>query len=303
MEYSSKEEIVTILGTLKSVSNVQYYPSGQLKSATVEEKSILETPCGRLELNHGHTDLRKKQRESVSFYEDGSIESVYLELPQSVQTSIGALEAELLTFYPNGSLKRLFPLYGQTGGYWTEEDEYRLAKRVELHLLGQTFVVAPLCISFYSTGQVKSLTIWPQETLEVETPYGQVKSHFGFELTEKGRLKSVEPSFGTSLATRYGSLYPYDSENYRLHAEKNSLVFDENGKIRMVKTIKNKIVIQNGKRENVILAGRKQDPLTGMERRTSLTLWFDMDTERIRVKDGCGFEKQFDAKTVSFAKL
>jgi antitoxin component YwqK of YwqJK toxin-antitoxin module len=303
MEHSSKRELATNLGTLKAVSNAEYYPSGQLKSATVEEKSVLETPYGRLVPNYGHADLRKKQRESVSFYEDGSLESIYLESPQSVQTSIGSLEAELLTFYPDGSIKRLFPLYGQTGGYWTEEDEYRLAKRVELHLLGQTFVVAPLCISFYPTGQVKSLTIWQQETVEVETPYGKVKSHFGFELAEDGSLKSVEPSFGTVLATRYGSLYPYDSENYRLHAEKNSLAFDANGKLRTAKTIKNKIVIQNGKRENVISAGRREDPLTGMERRTSLTLWFDRDTERIRVEDGCGLKKQFDAKAVTFAKI
>ncbi len=262
------------------------------------QKNVLDTPYGRLIPNFSGSDIRKKYRESVSYYEDGSLASIYLEAPQPVKTCVGCLEAESLTFYPNGNIKRLFPLYGQISSYWTEEDEYRLAKKVDLQLLNQTFHVAPLCIAFYPSGSVKCLTIWSKESLVVNTQYGQVESRFGFELSEDGKLKSIEPAFGVSLNTEYGTLYPYDSENYRLHAEKNSLSFDEYGKLVSAKTLKNRIKIKSDKGEYFIQASIKEDPLTGIEHPYPVTLTFAGD--KIIVDDGVGYCKKLNKSDVSF---
>lgn len=293
-----KKDIFTAYGVLKSVTNAEYYPSGSLKSAMVQEESILETPYGRLIPNYSGADCRKKYREAVSFFENGGLKSIYLQSPQPIGTEAGRIDAELLTFYPNGSIKRLFPLYGQIGGYWTEEDEYGLAKKVELTLLNQIFDTAPLCIAFYPSGSVKSLTVWSQETVSVNTAYGPVKSRFGFELSEDGRLKSIEPAFGVSLATEYGILYPYDSENYRLHAEGNSLSFDEHGRLLSAKTLKNKIRIEENKKEYFIQARKIEDPMTGMERPTSLELFFE--DRYVRIEDMGGPRGRFEKNAVSF---
>ncbi|MBQ7433540.1 MAG: hypothetical protein IJV50_08830 [Lachnospiraceae bacterium] len=291
------KERVTPYGTLKSVINDEYYQSGQLKSAMVEEESVLETPYGRLIPNYRCSDLRKKYREAVTFFQDGRLESIYLETPQPIQTSVGCMDAELATFYPDGAVKRLFPLYGQIGGYWTEENEYTLAKKVKLQLLNQVFDVAPLCITFFPSGQVRSLTIWQQETIAVDTRYGQVKTKTGFELFESGTLKSIEPVFGTSLMTEYGRLYPYDSDNYRLHAEGNSLSFAENGKLLSAKTIQSKIKIEKDGKERFIQAPTVEDPLTGARRLSSLRLIFEDGS--VKIEDVSGLDEQFENAMIS----
>ena len=42
------------------------------------------------------------------------------------------MDAELVTFHADGSLRRVFPLNGKLSGYWTEADEGALAKAMEL---------------------------------------------------------------------------------------------------------------------------------------------------------------------------
>lgn len=256
------------------------------------------TPYGRLVPNCNKSDIRKKYREPVTYFEEGGLESIYLEKPQKIRTSVGTIAAELMTFYPNGQMKRLFPLYGQIGGYWTEEDEYNLAEKVTLKLLGQEFHVAPLCIAFYPSGKAKSLTIWRRENISVNTGYGQVQSNFGFELYENGNLKSIEPAFGVSLKTDYGILYPYDSENYRLHAEGNSLVFDESGRLRSAKSLKNKIRIAGNKKEQIIQPSKIEDPLTGTERLSSIGILFE--ESGVSIEDEGGWHGPFENSMVSF---
>lgn len=242
-----------------------------------DSKCLIETKYGQLIPNYSGTDVRKKYREAVSYYKTGNIESIYLEEPQIVCTPIGDMMAELLTFYPDGTIKRLFPLYGQISGYWTEEDEFALAKKTELSLLGQVFCVHPLCISFYPSGKVKSLTIWRKDTISVQTKYGEVKSNFGFELTENGTLKSIEPAFGTVLTTEYGRLYPFNSDNYHLHAENNSLVFNGEGELLAATTIKSRIRVVSESGERYIGAQKGEDPLTGTPRLYPLSLTFHKD--------------------------
>ncbi|MBR1893528.1 MAG: hypothetical protein IJ815_08360 [Lachnospiraceae bacterium] len=169
---------------------------------------------------------------------------------------------------------------------------------MKLTLLDQEFNVSPLCISFFPSGRPKSLTIWRQENITVDTRYGQVKSRFGFEITENGKLKSIEPSFGTALTTKYGILYPYDSENFRLHAEGNSLSFDENGKLLSAKTIKNKIKIEKDGKKRLIEARKIEDTLTGFERLSSLKLIFGDSS--VSIENVSNWNEQFEISEVSF---
>ena len=228
-----------------------------------KEYRVLKTPYGDLIPNATYSDVRKKNRESVTYYEDGSLESVYLEEPQPIETAVGTIDAELITFYPDGTIKRLFPLYGQLSGYWTETEEYELLKEQSVELFGKVRSIKPLCICFFPGGGIKTLTIWPRSELYIDTKYGPIKTQFGFELTEDGRLKSIEPAFGEKIVTEYGVIYPYDPANYRLHAEGNSLCFDENGNITQFKTIKNKIEIREQQEAIVLKPVFETDFLTG----------------------------------------
>lgn len=214
----------------------------------------------------GEAELRKKNKEPVTYHENGEIASIYFEEIRKVNTPLGEIDAEYLTFYPDGTLKRLFPSYGQISGYWTEEDEYSIAPEAEIALCGRTFRVHPLCIAFYPSGKVKSFTIWNRDTVTVDTKYGEVETNFGFDLREDGKLKSIEPVFGTKLETEKGVIYPFDTDNYRLSAENNSLVFDEKGDIVSVKTLRTGLKVSTGTGIINIRACKAQDPLTGFER-------------------------------------
>ena len=214
----------------------------------------------------GEAELRKKNKEPVTYHENGEIASIYFEEIRKVNTPLGEIDAEYLTFYPDGTLKRLFPSYGQISGYWTEEDEYSIAPEAEIALCGRTFRVHPLCIAFYPSGKVKSFTIWNRDTVTVDTKYGEVETNFGFDLREDGKLKSIEPVFGTKLETEKGVIYPFDTDNYRLSAENNSLVFDEKGDIVSVKTLRTGLKVSTGTGIINIRACKSQDPLTGFER-------------------------------------
>jgi hypothetical protein len=245
----------TKYGPLKSIINAEFYQNDMLNHCMVEEESVLDTPYGKMIPTYSRTDVRKKYRESISFYEDGTLASIYLENREKIRTPLGTMEMELLTFYPSGKIKKLFPLYGQCSGYWTEEDEYRLAKKVTLLILGKEVRVSPLCIGFYETGAIKSLTIWPKEKLAIPTRYGEVATKFGMDFYESGKLKSVEPVFGTKLKTKWGILEPFDCKNLRLTAENNSLRFDENGRILSAKTLRGKVVV-NAVIDNSIYADK-----------------------------------------------
>ncbi len=130
----------------------------------------------------------------------------------------------------------------------------------------------PLCIAFYPSGKVKSFTIWNRDNVTVDTKYGEVETNFGFDLREDGKLKSVEPVFGTKLETEKGVIYPFDTDNYRLSAENNSLVFDEKGDIVSVKTLRTGLKVSTRTGIITIRACKAQDPLTGFERLFPLSL-------------------------------
>ncbi|MDY5576390.1 MAG: hypothetical protein SPF70_02770 [Lachnospiraceae bacterium] len=237
-------QVETGYGILNGVETAEYYENGRIKSVITSEYSELKTKYGKFIPAYELSDIRKKYRPTVEFYDDGMIRSIYLQEQTEIETGIGRIKAEHITFYENGNIRRIFPLYGQINGYWTEENEYELAEEITLPVLGTELVCKPLCIHFYPDRNLHSITIWPKTTLDIDTAYGKIKTRLGVELTEEGILKSIEPAFGTQLQTQWGILFPFDTDAFMMHADHNSLVFHEDGTILSAKTIRNKIIVQ-----------------------------------------------------------
>lgn len=253
-------QIKTRYGIINGVETAEYYEDGKIKSAITSEYSQLETDYGKLIPAYELSDIRKKYRHTVEFYESGSLRSIYLEEQIEVETSLGKIKAELITFYENGNIKRIFPLYGQINGYWTEENEFELAKEMTIPILGDQIVCKPLCFHFYPDKSLQSVTIWSRTTMEIDTKYGKIKTRLGVELTEQGTLKSIEPVFGTQLQTQWGTLFPFDTDASRMHADHNSLVFDKDGSIFSAKTIQNKVIVEkNGVKQGEYIPREEPD--------------------------------------------
>lgn len=185
------------------------------------------------------SDLRKKYRCTVDHHKNGNLKSIYLQDPETVSLPEGDFQAELMTFYEDGSIKRVFPLYGQLSAYWSLEDEQQGAPYYDFRVEGEVLRIRPHCLFFYPSGKLRSITLWPNDKITVRTSAGPVETKLGVEFYENGRIRSIEPVIGTTVKTPWGDVSPYIYRPVMFHAENSSMTFDEDGRLSGFSTIKN----------------------------------------------------------------
>ena len=193
--------------------------------------AFISTKYGNLLPCSGASDYRKKHRCAVSYFESGSVKSVYLEEPVVLSFPAGEFQTELITFYEDGNAKRIFPLYGQISAYWSIEEEAEYAPEYDFEIAGGTYRIKPECIFFYPSGKIRSITLWPSDELSIKTPAGLIKTKLGIELYENGSIRSIEPVYGTVISTPTGDIRPFRYRPVMMHAENATLKFTEDGKL------------------------------------------------------------------------
>lgn len=230
-------------GSLTGITSLETYTDGSLKGCAFDEPNTINTPIGILVPNYGSANLRNREGLALEFFKSGQIKSIDLENATAVITSLGSLSAERISFYENGRIHRLFPLNGRINGYWTEDDEYTLAKAIDFDLAVGAFSAKVVSLCFYESGALKSLTMWPQETIEINSPDGLVKVRYGFSLYENGKLKSFEPALPEPIVTPIGIVIAYDSLAHGINCDQNSVNYSAAGMIRSLITGNNGLLI------------------------------------------------------------
>ncbi len=237
--------IQTPFGVFSGITSYSNYPSGMIREIRLNEKNMVVTHVGELIPYYCAETPRRKNKPSVSFYESGLIQSVYLEQQQEIETPIGEFPAEMVVFYETGELKRFFPLEGQISGFWSEEEERELNIPFSFDLGFTQFTAMLVGIYFYKSGEIKSITLYPKETISVATAYGEITVRNGFSLYENGKLKSCEPAAPIGIETPIGKIHAFDINATGVNADTTSLRFDENGKIVGLITSGDRIAVQN----------------------------------------------------------
>lgn len=232
-------------GALSGVTFSETYADGVIKGCAFEEKNNITTPVGILVPNYGPSHVRNREGLSLEFFKNGQIKSIDLEEATEVITSLGALSAERISFYENGRIHRLFPLNGKINGYWTEDHEYGLAQPMDFDLPVGSFSAKTISLSFYQSGALKSMTMWPQDSIEISSPDGQVKIRFGFSLYENGNLKSFEPEFPEPITTPIGIILAYNSNAHGINCDENSVTYSPTGSLRSLITSNNGLMISS----------------------------------------------------------
>lgn len=225
------------------------------------------------------SDLRKKYRCPVEYHQNGNVRSIYLQETEEVTLPEGRFQAELMTFYEDGNIKRLFPLYGQLSSYWGVEDEIVNAPEYVFTIGEQELKIRPQCIYFYPSGKIRSITLWPEDSITVNTSKGPVNTKLGIEVYEDKKIRSIEPSFGTIFKTEYGDAKPFMVRKHMLHSEDASARFDEEGNLISFATLQT-YVEADGK---IYKAGDYRSPLiiylgkgtVGLRGANNLNVWFD----------------------------
>ncbi|WP_196602504.1 hypothetical protein [Pectinatus frisingensis] len=253
-------DIDTNYGRLYNCRNIAYHKNGHVAECICQNKSLIR--LNNLTLLPYYTENeRRKLSPSIKFYPDGTLKSVYLEKQVSINTPLGLTAAELITFYPDGGLCRVFPLNGKISAYWSEDREINLLGKMTFPLSVGTFTTRPMCFHFYKNGHLKSLTLQSTERITINTPVGHLKIKCGFSLYKDGQLCSAEPASAQKLLTPIGHLTCCDPNSIGLSADSGSLIFTESGALQQLKTIDIINIIDSGNCRHSFVPDRIPNPL------------------------------------------
>jgi hypothetical protein len=274
-------------GVFAGVEKYDTYPDGELLGIRLSARNMLLTHIGELVPAYTETH-RRKVKYAVEFYKNGMIKTVALDEVQEITSPIGEFPAELVTFYETGELKRFFPLDGKISGMWSEEEEKSLAIPLSFELPFAAFTAIIVGVAFYREGDIKSLTLFPGETVNIATKYGEIPTRHGFSLYETGELESLEPAVSYIVDTPIGRLAAFDPNAVGINADYNSLVFDKAGAVRELVTVHNRVAAQTA--EGRLLTFGPREVVNPLDDETMITeglkIVFDYEAETVTFASG-----------------
>ncbi len=274
-------------GILGDISSFQTYTAGELESVKLTGKNMIVTHAGELVPSYSESQ-RRKNKPSVEFHRNGIIKAVMLEEQSEIESPIGTLPAEYVTFYPTGELHKVFVSDGQISGFWSEEDERQNNIPLSFELDAASFSAYTNGICFYKSGNIKSITLYPKETITVQSPVGRIETEIGFSLYESGELKSVEPKSPLQLQTPIGTFSAFEPDAVGIHADSNSVVFDEKGRLTAFSTMGDRVMIQTEEEEFMVLEStEKQHPLyDNIKVRGAMKVIFNFEEDTVSFENG-----------------
>ncbi len=237
------DNITTSCGGFEKNLAFDTYETGEIKNIRFDNKNIVSTLVGDIVPLYVQTH-RTKNRPSIEFYKNGNIMSVYLNEQQQVETSIGKIPAEFITFYDSGEIKRIFPLNGQISGYWSVEEENLLNTPIKFNTKYGEFSAKLIGAYFYKSGALSSLTLFPNEVVRINVNNSKVKVRIGLSFYENGNIKSYEPSVPTEVMTPIGKIKAFDINAVGVNGDSNSLNFDENGEVTSIVSCYTKVGVK-----------------------------------------------------------
>lgn len=253
----------TRYGPLTVHGPVERHPDGSPRAVFVAAPFALDTAAGRLIPQHSIDDSRRMHKPPLTFFANGQVRSAPLERRTVVETPAGPLPAELVTFHENGAVARVFPLNGKLSGYWTEADEAGLAETLPLPTPIGTIAARFVAVAFDPEGRLRSLTLWPGEEVVARAPCGNAPVRLGVSFHADGTVRSLEPARPLEVSTPAGPIWAYDPDAVGISGDDNSLVFDRDGQVARVATVRSAVTarLPGGQRRE--LCPQVRDSLCG----------------------------------------
>lgn len=256
------ETVLTPYGPVSGVHVLTRWPGGAPQDCRMLEETSVHTPQGWLIPLYDPEDVRRSSGKSFSLYPNGMWRNFELQSQTSVNTPLGHMPAEWLAWHEDGSLKRILLRKGKLSGYWTEQDERKLATELCLSLHGQSVCAKIQGLRFYASGVPESVTFWPGENIRISTPLGPMPVRYGCAFYEKGSLRSCEPARPVHVPTPLGDLAAYDSTASAICGDINSLCFDKTGAVSGLVTAACTLRWQANGQQNSIAPRMEKDQLT-----------------------------------------
>ncbi|MGE4214975.1 MAG: hypothetical protein AB7E42_09435 [Anaerotignaceae bacterium] len=295
--------IKTNYGILTGESGVAYHSNGSLKQCVLEEECSLNTQFGVLIPKYQVTEARTKHRNAVEFYETGVLKSIYLEEKTAIPTTIGPIEAELITFYENGAIHRIFPLFGQVSGFWSEEEEKKLAQDITIDMPEVHIQNKVSCICFYQEGTIKSISLYSSEAVTLLKDEMEYKARIGISFYESGRIKSLEPAVNSAVKTPVGVIFAYHNDPMGIHGDDNSLKFNEDGSIKKVTTVASYIEIKDKNGNITEVKAMKRPSMLELDKYVIVPISIEFYEEKVEITDSDRCKKYYSYKDYDISSV
>lgn len=289
----------TLYGDLSGVEFRTLYSNGKMDGCLVTEPNTLTTPYGTLVPQYEAEDMGRRAVKPMYFYKDGSLKSIALQSQTMLETPVGAIPAELVTFHKNGSIKRIFPLDGKLSGFWSWKNEFALAEALTFRSPAGELTAKIIALQFYESGALKSITLWPGQTLKVATPVGEITIRTGLAFYESGEIRSFEPLKKIDIPTPIGILTAYDNEPNGIHGDINSVQLSVDGSVEALSTVDHAVEVSiPGSGSELFRPGVKNN-VCGDERKVSVPMRVRFEKRAVVFHDNPEFS--FDLEKSRFA--
>lgn len=229
------KNISTACGSIPVNEKAEAISTEGLLSCVPAGRCRLETSAGSIVPLYNVSESSGRSVRPVYVYRNGEIHSVSLQERAAVETSAGVIEAERVTFHEDGSLERVFPL-SSIDAFFDETKRHQSIEAVSIVTPAGTIRSRIISASFYESGALNKICLWPGESVEISTPLGimGVKGSFGF--LPDGSLEFMDPALPLNVETPAGSIPVYDDCGVTGSCGKGTIMFDEDGGISSVKT-------------------------------------------------------------------
>ncbi|MEI6758535.1 MAG: hypothetical protein FDX18_10495 [Chlorobium sp.] len=282
----------TLYGDLSGVEFRTLYSNGKMDGCLVTEPNILKTPYGELIPQYEAEDMGRRSVKPLYFHKDGSLKSIALQSQTMLETSVGIIPAELVTFHKNGNIKRVFPLDGKLSGFWSWQNELTLAGALTFSSPVGTLTAKVIGLQFYESGALKSITLWPGQSLKIQTPVGEVTVRKGLAFHESGAIRSFEPLKKIAVDTPLGVMTAYDNEPNGIHGDINSVQFSKEGSIEALSTVDHEVLVSLSDGKSILFQPGVKNNVCGDERKVSVPMKVRFEKQRVIFNDNpqCSFD-------------
>lgn len=288
-------------GVISDYLNLEMHDSGHPASLMAMGPAELETAYGTLVPQYQVEDMGRKEHKYILFHSNGALRKVPLQEKQDIKTRYGTMASELLLFYKDGALKRLFPLSGKLSGFWTEEHEYALAEDLTLSLPCGEITAKMICLGFFKSGAIRSVTLWPGETAAVNTVAGPIATRTGISFYDTGAVRSLEPRDPIAIKTPIGIVEAFDNDPDGISGDMNSLCFDPAGNVSALCTTSSQVIVTVDGETKKTYAPEEKESLCSETIKISVPLQIEFFGEKVRFNknprdeydlSACSFEIQ-----------
>lgn len=283
-------EVQTKYGTIRDYLNLNMHSTGQPASLLLTGYSEFETPYGTLVPQYTVEDQGRKEHQYVLFHSNGTLRKVPLQDATAIKTCYGAIDSEMVLFYDDGSLKKLFQLTGKLSGFWTEEQEFALAKDLTVALPEGEITAKMIGLGFFKSGTIRSITFWPGQVVSVTTPAGTIDVRTGISFYEAGGIRSLEPVRPTSVETVIGTLQAFDNDPDGISGDMNSLCFDSKGSVSALYTTSNRVIVTEGTGEKTVYEPEEKESLCSESVAVAVPLKIEFSAGKVRFTQSAGDE-------------